>query len=350
MTKIKVFLGGFINQTNAQNLNCRELAVHLDKNRFEVYTLSIKHGNLETISSNGLRVFQCSYPVKLTGLLGYVWGIYKSDVVYLPRADFLRWQLFLVRLFKRKSFKTIENIIDEVGLKTALSVPRKKLKNVLDYYRYCDQNHPITNFVGEYNFKHHKLTYDKPILPVPTDIRFFSSNYRVRSELKKLVFIGNDFHRKGLNEFIDLANKFPHLLFKVIGKGDFKQYEEKLKTNNVEYIGMVNHDDFHDVLQDVDLHFFPSRSEGFGKVTIECAALGIPSIVYDSYGAKEWINHTEGFVVSSFSEVVFCVEKLLNDSILLERVSKSCVHLANRFSSEEVVPLYQQVIEDLYAS
>ena len=34
MGKIKVFLGGYINYTNAQNINCRGVAEHLDKNNF----------------------------------------------------------------------------------------------------------------------------------------------------------------------------------------------------------------------------------------------------------------------------------------------------------------------------
>ncbi len=33
--KIKVFLGGYVNFTNAQNLNCRALAKYLNKDKFE---------------------------------------------------------------------------------------------------------------------------------------------------------------------------------------------------------------------------------------------------------------------------------------------------------------------------
>ena len=34
MKKVKIFLGGYINYTNAQNLNCRALAIYLDKDKF----------------------------------------------------------------------------------------------------------------------------------------------------------------------------------------------------------------------------------------------------------------------------------------------------------------------------
>jgi glycosyltransferase involved in cell wall biosynthesis len=351
MKRVKVFLGGYINQTNAQNLNCRELAIHIDKGKFEVFTLAIKHGNLGVPKLSGVNIFKCFYPVKISGLLGYLWGFYKADVVYLPRADFLNWQFFLLRISKRKSFKTIENIIDEVSLKTALSVISKKLHDPLDYYKFCDQNHPITRFVGEYNYRVHRLSYDLPILHVPTDTSNFVKFFRLRTKLKKLVFIGNDFTRKRLIEFLELANEYPNLSFLVIGKGDFAPYKAQIFSNNVEFLGSLNRMELTEALSDVDLHFFPSKSEGFGKVTIECAALGIPSIVYDTYGAGEWIRTDEGIVVSDFSEVKSIVGHMLNDNCnRLATLSRNCCGLANRFSSESVVPQYEKVIQDLYAS
>jgi len=42
MKKIKIFLGAYINSTNAQNLNCLALAKYLDKDKFDVYTLELK--------------------------------------------------------------------------------------------------------------------------------------------------------------------------------------------------------------------------------------------------------------------------------------------------------------------
>ena len=114
--KIKVFLGAYINQTNAQNLNCRALATYFNKSRFKVYTLTIGHGNLGKLSLPGVNIFNCVYPVKLTQYLGFLWGIWNSDVAYLPRGNNFRYQKRLLQIFKRKSFKTIENIIDQDAL------------------------------------------------------------------------------------------------------------------------------------------------------------------------------------------------------------------------------------------
>lgn len=348
--KIKVFLGAYVNQTNAQNLNCRQLATHLDKSKFKVYALQIKHGDLPFLKLDGVKTFICYFPVKVTGLIGYFWGIMRSDIVYLPRADFLRWQIFLLKTFRRKSFKTIENIIDDLALQTALSVPKRRLNDFLDYYKYCDQNHPITKFVGDYNLKTHGLKYDLPVLRVPTDVSFFKSHFQVREVLKRVVFIGSDFRRKQLVDFVRLANRFESLEFILVGRGDAEPYILDSLYDNLKYKGELNHESLVELLDEVDLHFFPSKSEGFGKVTIECAAVGIPSIVYDCYGANEWIKENEGFVVSDFESAVRQVESILTDPSILTQKSYGCAELADRFASENVVPIYEHVIEDLYAS
>ena len=71
--RIKVFLGAYLNQTNAQNLNCLSLAKYLDKSKFEIYALEINHGNLGRLSIDGVNTFNCIYPVKLTQWLGFFW-------------------------------------------------------------------------------------------------------------------------------------------------------------------------------------------------------------------------------------------------------------------------------------
>ena len=82
----------------------------------------------------------------------------------------------------------------------------------------------------------------------------------------------------------------------------------------------------------MDLLFLPSRSEGFPKVILEAAASGIPSIVYSDYGASSWIaNNKNGFVVDSFPDVVNILNKLVNNSNLLSKVSEGSYYMAKKF-------------------
>jgi hypothetical protein len=77
MSKIKVFLGGYINYTNAQNLNCRAIGEHLNKDKFEVYALKVHFGDNEKYS---LKSFNCFKPFSITQHLGFLWGyLWKTD-------------------------------------------------------------------------------------------------------------------------------------------------------------------------------------------------------------------------------------------------------------------------------
>ena len=39
MKKKKIFLGGYVNHLNAQNINCKSLSIHLNKDKYRVRTM-----------------------------------------------------------------------------------------------------------------------------------------------------------------------------------------------------------------------------------------------------------------------------------------------------------------------
>ena len=63
--KKKVFLAGYVNYINAQNINCKSLAIHLNKEKYEIRTMSlnsfpnvfIDHVNVIKVSNNKLSIF-----------------------------------------------------------------------------------------------------------------------------------------------------------------------------------------------------------------------------------------------------------------------------------------------------
>ncbi|MBL3655386.1 glycosyltransferase family 4 protein [Fulvivirga sediminis] len=345
--KVKVFLAAFINQTNAQNINCRELAKNLDEDEFDVYTLELSSGNLSSLTKKNVHIFRCWYPTKVSGLIGYLWGFLKSEVVYLPRADFLWFQKCLIKIFRKKSFKTMENIIDVISIDTAFGVFGGDLNKIISYYKYADRNYPISKYVGDYNYKHYSIKYNQPILYVPTDFDSFYIKRDVNDILlTDIVFIGNDFRRKRLSKYLELAQLFPDLKFHVVGKGNLPDEIHEIK--NVKYHGMLSHEALHNLLESIQLHYFPSLSEGFGKVTIEVGAAGIPTILHGNYGAAEWINNEkEGIIVSEFDEVVEKVRLLKNNTEFLAKLSQGAQEMSRRFDSRRVVKIYEQVIKDL---
>lgn len=350
--KIKVFLGAYINQTNAQNLNCRTLAEHLDKSRFEIYTLTIGHGNLGMTSISDVRIFNCKYPVKLTQIFGFFWGIMNSEVAYLPRGNNYKLQRFLVRIFNRKSFKTMENIIDEESLKSALSA-LGNIERAKENYSFVSRVYSITGFMKAYNNEHHGIDTEGLILPPVIDTMLFESIAADKKALKRIVFLGNDMKRKRVEDFVSIAEKNPDLDFVIVGNGGsyLSEILENKEFKNISYLGILAHEELLKKLASCDLHILTSRSEGFPKGIIECAAAGIPSIVYNDYGAAEWIENWEnGVVCKTQNDIQQAIERIKSTPDLLSTLSKGAIELSNRYDVEKVVKLYETVIEDLYAS
>ena len=114
-------------------------------------------------------------------------------------------------------------------------------------------------------------------------------------------------------------------------------------------MGLMNHSEINKLFGRSELMFLPSESEGFPKVILEAAASGVVSIVYDSYGAHDWIKDKhDGFVVSNFDDVVELINEILAKPILLQKVSKETKTLAKRFDWKDVINDWEEVIIDLY--
>lgn len=351
-TKIKIFLGAYINQTNAQNLNCLSLARYLDKVKFDVSALVINHGNLGKVSIEGVRTFNCKYPVKFTQWLGYFWGIWQSDVAYLPRGNDYKLQRFFVRFFKRKSFKTVENVIDPESLKSALSA-LGTVERAKENYSFTTKTFSITSFMRKYNKEQHGIASEDLVLPPVIDTALFSEIGFIRRSIGRIVFLGNDMIRKRVKDFIQISQLFPSIEFIIIGKdsGYLKGILDENEFSNVLYLGMLTHLQLLEQLKACDLHILTSKSEGFPKGIIECAAAGIPSLVFNDYGAEEWIQNWEnGVVCETLEDMEQVIKKLIETPGLMAQCSKGAIELSEQYGVKKVVSLYEKVIQDLYAS
>ncbi|BDY13553.1 glycosyltransferase family 4 protein [Hydrogenimonas cancrithermarum] len=352
MKKIRVFLGGYINFTNAQNLNCLAIANHLDKKRFEIFSLTLYSGKIPIQSTSHIKTFRCFYPHKISKYLGYLWGIIQCDVAYLPKGEICGWNKFWLKLLGKKSFRTVEGIYGDEMLGQILesgTTYEAFKRSFLGYNRV----YSITRFLKNYNEERHGIKTEEKILYLGTDTDTFLNENKEITGLKNVIFIGRMKKRKGVFDFLDLAKRFPELDFYMAGNGEdldeIRNYIEENNLSNVEYLGTLTHSQLAEILKKMDLHIFPSRSEGFPKVTLETAAAGVPSLVYDDYGADEWITHgKDGYVVHTFEEMEKTIRHLRKHSDELAKASKNAIELAKRFDWKVVIEEWEKVIEELY--
>ena len=95
----------------------------------------------------------------------------------------------------------------------------------------------------------------------------------------------------------------------------------------------------------INLHVFPSRSEGFPKVILECATAGIPSLVFADYGAREWLK--AGFVVDTNDEMSRKLQYLIDNPNALSESSLSCKKFAHSYSWKQLIKKWEVIIFQL---
>lgn len=351
MSLIKVFLGGYINFTNAQNLNCRSLAQHIDKEDFEVYTLELYNGLGSGLDNKGIHTFRCFRPHRVSKYLGYLWGIWHCDVAYLPKGEIWRFNRFLLSLFRKKSFTTMEGIWDEKNLISAIEL-HSSYENLVKSYQYFDKIFAITDYVGRYNSGKHGITCSDIVLYLGTETEHFVNEKQSRLPLKRIIYIGRLMERKGIYDYLQLAGLFPALEFLIAGDGPEKisvqKYIADHKLTNVKMLGVIQHARLAEVLAEVQLHILPSRSEGFPKVILETASAGVPSIVYGDYGASEWITQdANGWVTDKLEEIGTLISMLTGKPEILEQVADGAVKLAKSFDWRIRVKAWEEAIMNL---
>ena len=340
----KIFLGAYINVINAQNINCKSIAFHLDKNKYSVKTLVLGNNNIEKLNNvSFINVSTLGY--KISNLFAFIKGILWADICYFPKHQLTpKLALKLAKILDKKTFTTIEGNMCDTSKKNMIE-SFGTLENMKSHFSMIPNIFGIT--------PHLILSSNCGVLinKNPLFLGVDKNNFKhkgVKNKVENLVFIGSLIKRKNLNDILDLAKYFKNLTFNIIGDGPLKEELENKSTTNVNFFGKLNSYEISNHLQNMDLHILLSRSEGFPKVILETASSAIPSILYDDYGVDSWINHSEnGFVVSTFEEVKSTIDNLIENPELLIRNSENVLELAEKFDWKIIIKSWEKVIDNL---
>ena len=353
MSRIKVFLGAFVNYTNAQNLNCLALARYLDKSKYDVMTGIGYSGNLPTETIPGVKYLKMRYPARIWRPLCLVYGILWCDIVYLPTP--MHWKMcnILIKLLHKKAFKTVEIMMTEASVTriTKSTEIELTIEDIRKELSYTGHTYSITRAMRDVNEQRIGLKSEDHILYLGTEYQKFYNDIP-RKALTDIAIIGSNLFYKGIEDFFRIVSVFPNLNFHVIGSGmgkiDFPQEIEKRNLKNLKWHGPESHEQLKKSLGNIQLHVFPSRADGFPKVTLETAAAGVPSVVYDDYGANEWITSGKnGFVVKSVDDMITVIQDLLDHPEKLQPLADNARELAKSFDWKVRIKDWEKIIDTL---
>lgn len=133
-------------------------------------------------------------------------------------------------------------------------------------------------------------------------------------------FVARVMKDKGIDEYLEAAKiikeKYPNVVFNVIGMIDQPHYEEILKKYEedgiIKYHGFQT--DMMPFIERCNCMINPSYTEGMSNVLLENAACGRPLIASDIPGCKEIIcNNLNGFLfeVKNFNDLALKIEKFI---------------------------------------
>ncbi len=178
----------------------------------------------------------------------------------------------------------------------------------------------------------------------PQDKKWARRELGLPPKNKYALWIGTDPIRKGLSIAIKAVEKIPNIILLVVG----------ISGNNFGktiFLGKLSEAKIMDAYNAADFLIFPTIYEGFPLVPLEALACGLPIIVSAESNLGEIIDEgVHGFVVTERSPSAYeeKIKFLLNDDVMLEKMSFECRNLAVKYSwkkqAEKYWKIYRRII------
>ena len=180
-----------------------------------------------------------------------------------------------------------------------------------------------------------------------------------RKEYSDIIFAGRLIPEKNVELIIRaihlVKNKHPHLTCRIIGEGP---EEEELKTltqtlnleENIIFEGFFDkQEDLYRSIKSSTMFILPSKREGFGIVTIEANACGVPVITlnHPMNASKDLITSDNGYLVGDDpEELAKIIDKILTTGITADKRNK-CRRTAEKYNwnhiTDQTLAVYQSV-------
>lgn len=194
------------------------------------------------------------------------------------------------------------------------------------------------------------------VMPNPLALKPFSNNETASRE-KCIMAVGdlNRIEHKGfdtlLQIFANIRKEQPDWNLCIAGGGEVKPVEDLIeKFGLVGHVSLLGHiKEVQKYLQSCSIFALSSRWEGLPLVLVEAMSQGIACIAFDCFtGPAEMItNGFDGILVEDQNRDSFEKElsKLITDEGLRKELGRHAIDSSRRFIPEEIVPLWQELIE-----
>jgi UDP-glucose:(heptosyl)LPS alpha-1,3-glucosyltransferase len=185
----------------------------------------------------------------------------------------------------------------------------------------------------------------------PGEVAALRHRAGLREDDAVILWVGNEFHRKGLKATLDAiaAVKHDRLRLLVAGKDNPEPYRRYSDTigigEQVMFAGSVAN--MPDLYRAADIFLLPSAYEACSLALLEAAASGLPILTTRINGAEELLRDGESaiFVKSNAGEIARALRITLESSELRGRLGKAARESSLRYSWDNVTAQTLRVYE-----
>jgi 1,2-diacylglycerol-3-alpha-glucose alpha-1,2-galactosyltransferase len=170
--------------------------------------------------------------------------------------------------------------------------------------------------------------------------------------------VGQLTRRKGVEDFLDIAEAIPEVKFVWAGGRPFKGFTEGIKRinerldnvgKNVINIGQINLEDMPLIYAAADLMLFPSYQENCPLSPIEAAACGIP-VIYRDIEEYRSLYENPYIKAGSKEEFITLTKRMIEDSQFYNEGRKISEQLLMQFDKDiirkKLVSLYKSLLNN----
>lgn len=342
MNTIRIFLGAYVNFPNAQNINCDNIARHLDKERFEVHVmytdkLPIDKEAYRKADVHLHRLIHHRFIWYWCKLLTMLFGNY--DVYYLPKQEPMD------RLFARlmRARKPIVASVEGVITATTNNDPAFRRYYTDEMNSFFSISNCIAASVKEY------WGIDSLVLPLGVSA---PGEHVPHKRINKILWVGNVKANKRPLWLVECARAFPEISFEMLGDGDMmEEIREKIRRyglSNVKMFGRVPNEQVYERLSKGDLLLMTSEYEGLPKVIQEAACCGVPSVYVSEHYTVDIIQSgVNGYAVSGLGEMKDRIQYLLDHPDEYSRMSQAAEASIQPYLWPKLIKQYEDYFSTL---
>ena len=181
----------------------------------------------------------------------------------------------------------------------------------------------------------------------------FREKYNLKSTDKVIIGIGLYIDRKGIVDFVKLAERMPEYKFIWFGHSSLAiatnsvKKAVRTKLPNLTFAGFVSRQTIKDALHSCDIFMFPTKEETEGIPILEACACKTTSIVRDIPVFNGWLKDgVNVYKAKSLKEFEYKIKKIMNKELSLSK--EEIYKVAKERSLDKIGEKLKEVYESVY--